>query len=418
MRIIFVVCYSPPYELFENQPRLQFRWELPNGSWAGVAGNDWGDQLGKAMTEYNNEVMFETWQVDLRADRIYTAELSDRLLHRLFPARKKLYLSGLDISPAVFSHSMIDYAVEFNSGETLLMLPATVTLPLIKSIRSAFSRASVIHYNLVNTKLLLPRADKTINPIRHLHRILIAAAKDKNLRHMNNLLYLNDDSDAVSEIRNRYPDLKISKFRLGLDLDYWKRSLSKQEARARLKIDSKSFIMVLSQRLVPEYQIDKFLDSVAKMDTKQPFRIYVTGHGSPEYEQYLKDLAIEKKLENTVSFVGYISDEQLKDYLCAADIFGTFAEMFAGSRGAIKAMALETPVMHVTLGSTYEFLRSNQAGIWVDPHDYRGWTITLQELIEGKQVAIVPRAKVEAHYGWSKTAEEVMEAIDKAKGAN
>ncbi len=416
MKVIFIVCYSPPYELFEDKREGLVTWATPDGSWVGVAGNDWGDQLGKALTDYNPGLEFEIWQNDLRADQVYTARIRGNLLHSQFPARMKGCWSGLRWDRAIYSEEMLEEAADYNNSNTVVFIPATVLTPFTRDLQKAFSQAQIIHYNLVNTKLLLPAHAHTTNPVKHMHRHQLDKAKHQSLRSMKNLLTTNDNPAALQQLIDGYPDINVHTFRLGLDLDFWTRTKTRAEARAGLGISQDSFVLVTSQRLVPEYQIDKLIGALAGLRPLCSFACYVTGHGQPDYEMYLKSLIGKAGLNDMIRLTGYVTDEELRDYFTAADVFGTFASMFAGSRGAIKAMALGIPVMHVTVGSTYEFLKANQAGILIDAHDYNDWTIKLQSVMDGREIKTVPREKIISHYGWRKTAEEMQYAIDHASG--
>ena len=212
-------------------------------------------------------------------------------------------------------------------------------------------------------------------------------------------------------MRNNFKHINISEFNFGIDIDFWQSDKSKQQARQTLNIPIDKYIIFLSQRLVPEYQIEKFIQTISRIKSNNDFACFISGHGEKEYELYLKKLVQEYKVEHLINFIGYVSEEELKKYFIACDVFATVPVIFAGSMGAIKAMACERPIIHVKVGSTYEYLKENNAGVFLDPNDYDQWKQVFEEIIDGKEIKLVPRTKVTSYYSWEKTAKDILYAI-------
>jgi glycosyltransferase involved in cell wall biosynthesis len=414
-KIIFIITFTPPYKEYENRPRPEYSWEKPDGSWIGVWGYDWGDLLGKVVVSYLQNIDFEVWQVDERADKIYTAELDDRLVHRQFPAKKRKYLNGLKIAAHPYSKSMIEYAEKYNNSSTILFIPSKEIAPLSENLIKAFPLARKVHYNFLNTKLLLPSFVFSYNPIRLFHRFLLNRTNLRNLKGIKNLVTGEDNPLDLKKVKKINPEMSVFSFEFGVDLDFWKEDISKEEARKKLCIPNDQFIIVLSQRLVPEYQIDKFIEVISRVKSKRDFTCFITGHGLREYEEYLKELVNKHQIDDKIKLVGYVSDEELKNYFIACDAFATVPIMFGGSNGAVKAMAIERPIIHVTLGFTYEFLKKHNAGVYLNPSDYEQWIKTIHEVIDGKKIEIVSRNNVVTYFSWEKTAQAVLQIIENAQ---
>lgn len=94
MKVISIMSDSPPYEIYGDSKKPEFVFELADGNWAGIWGYDWSDQIGKNVTKLDKDIIFEIWQPDLRADRVYSVELSERVNHKLFPALLKKNILG------------------------------------------------------------------------------------------------------------------------------------------------------------------------------------------------------------------------------------------------------------------------------------------------------------------------------------
>jgi glycosyltransferase involved in cell wall biosynthesis len=414
MKVIFLITFSPKYDEYANKSRPEWNWDTDNGSWVGIWGSDWGDLIGKALANYSEDVEYEVWQVDVRADKIYTAELDRRLVHKNFPSKEIKYFRGLKISVYTYSKEIIECTKHNNKRNVTYFIPSTVNDPFIKELLSSIDKATIIYYNFLNNKLLLPDIEKSYNPLRLVHRYLLRKRKLNELRNIKYLLTYNDNSEALNILKANFPHIHINYFGLGLDCEYWKQDKTVEEARRYLNIPFDRYIIFLSQRLVPEYQIDKFIQTISKVTVVNNYRCYISGHGTKMYERYLTELVKEYNLEDMIHFVGYVSNEDLKNYFIACDIFATVPIMFAGSDGVKKAMAINKPVVHVTLGGTYEFLRENNAGIFLNPTDYNQWRRVFEEIIDGKEINTVPREKVVREFSWEKTAKEFLYAIEYA----
>jgi glycosyltransferase involved in cell wall biosynthesis len=415
MKVIFLIPFIPKYDEYANQSRPQWNWNTDTGTWVGIWGYDWGDLIGKSLIKYSNTIEFEVWQPDLRADKIYTAVLDERLVHKNFPARIKTHQSGLKRSVYFYSKQIIKYAKANNNESVILMVPATVFNPLIKILMKSMKKATIIHYNFLNTKLLLPTVERCFNPLRLLHRYLLSKHKFNELRSMKYLLTQNDGSEDLDILRDKFDHIRLFFFKLGLDHDYWQQDKTVEEARRELDIPLSKFVIFLSQRLVPEYQIDKFIQAISEVKSKKNYVCYISGHGTIEYESYLKGLLTKNRVEDLIHFVGYISDADLKNYFIACDVFATVPIMFAGSTGAVKAMTMNKPVVHVTIAGTYEYLKKYNAGVYLDPVDYDQWIRVFEDVINGVKIRTVPREKVVDYYSWETTAKEILYAIEKAK---
>ena len=67
------------------------------------------------LTKVTDEVEFEfeIWQPDLRADKIYPAKLSDRVIHFSFPCNELSVCKGLKKVKEYFSPEVIERIIEF-----------------------------------------------------------------------------------------------------------------------------------------------------------------------------------------------------------------------------------------------------------------------------------------------------------------
>ena len=89
-KVIHIMNHPPTYEEHANKPRPSINWDTPINGWVGIWGYDWSDQLASEILKVTNEFEHETWQPDLRADKIYSHTFENGLTQRMFPAVEKL----------------------------------------------------------------------------------------------------------------------------------------------------------------------------------------------------------------------------------------------------------------------------------------------------------------------------------------
>ena len=413
IKIIFVIPFSPKYAEYADKPKPKYNWDTKDGQWVGIWGYDWGDLHLKSLVEYYNNYDCEVWQPDLRADKIYSAELCNKLVHRNFPAKMIKRFSRFKFREEIYSQSIIEKLKNYNDINTVIMLPATARTKWMVSILESTRNAKHLYYNYLNDALLLPSKINTFNPFKAYNRYLLNKEKLKWLKKMNVLLTGYSNPDALNRAEEINPMLKAIRVKLGLDLDFWYPVIDKAAARRKLNIPNETFVILLSQRIVPEYQVDRFIEVIAKIKPERIFVCYITGFGLPDYKSYLQGLVDYYKLNDKIYFVGYISDEELRNYMIASDLFVTIPTMSAGSGGALKEMTIGRPIFTSSYGSTYNFLKENNAGIFVNPTDYDDWAQKLESIINGEIIVkTVNREIVTDYYSWKNTAKPTKKAID------
>jgi glycosyltransferase involved in cell wall biosynthesis len=411
-KVIFLMTFSPHYVEFENQPRPPFCWTNQKGEWIGIWGLDWGDLLLKTVADYYQQYQCEVWQPDYRADRTYTADLQTRLKHINFPAEKKRVFQRYRFGYEIYSEQILRDIEKNDTTDTVIMLPSGVYDRWLNNIIGSIKKAVIVYYNLLNISKLLPETAATANPLKALNRYFLTIQKSKCIKRMKILLTGHNDPQVMEGLHSINPMLKVFDIDWGLDHDFWYPAITKEQARVRLDIPQNEYLIILSQRLVPEYQVDRFIEVLSSIDIAAPFRVCITGHGKGDYEDYLKHLSNKLKMDKLVHFVGFVPDEDLRCYLIAADLFATLATKSAGSGGAVKAMAVGTPVLATTTsGDLSDYLRSNKAGMCVDPYAYDEWKDRLRALISGSEITTVPIDQIKKDYDWKNTADSLHNAF-------
>ncbi len=414
--IIFLIPFSPFYDFSKKMPTdIIYKWINNNGNLGYISGKEFGDILLKSLAEYYPDYNCEVWQQDINTDKIYTVQIQERVIHRNFPAKNIKVFKRYKYFEDLYSIEILRWAKRNDDIDTIFMLPITAERLIEKKIISSLKKSQILYYNFLNSERILPSTFKTFNPLKIINQLLIKYNKMKWLKKVKNVLSVNDNPEALEKLKKIRPNINIFLFEFGLDCDFWKPVVDKVEARRVLNIPYDYFVIILSQRLVPEYQIDKFIECLQRVKAKKEFVCYITGQetlGSLGYKNYLNELVIKYNLQEKVHFVGYVNDDVLRNYFIAADLFVTVPYMFAGSYGATKCMAIGTPILHVTMGASYEFLKKHNAGEFVSPYNYEEWAKKLEYIINGKKkVNTVPREDVVNYYSWKRTADDLHYAL-------
>ena len=164
----------------------------------------------------------------------------------------------------IHSRDMLQKAREIDSSDTVVLFPAKYGDKWLRQLRQQFSRSTLINFNFLGTEVLLPKFTLTTDIFKMTNRYLILQEKKLLLRASRYLLTTNDNPEAIAELLREAPWIRLSLFRWGIDVDFWQAMCSQGQAKQQLGIDADDCVIVLSQRLIPDYQVDRFLEALAK----------------------------------------------------------------------------------------------------------------------------------------------------------
>ncbi len=418
MKVIFIIPFPPVYK---NINAISLKEETladpfqTNGRGEKIYffRQDWGGIIGDKVIKADSSIQWEIWRPDDRADRIYEHIFSDGLTCRSFPVSKRNSFYGI-------TKQVLQYSIELENAlfdecstqdEVTVLLPTTVDFSRFLHAKILKLNPHVLYYHFLNSEFLLPQFDFSINPLKLIHRMLINRQKAIRLKYIENLQVLSEE--LKESVQSRYTAKRVFLARLGIDLSFWKNVVTKDEARNKAGLDSDSFVFLMSQRLVPEYQIDKWLKALSFAGVER-FYCIITGTGESAYVDYLSDLISKYNLNDKVKLVGFVSNEQLRDYITACDCFAMPGKKGGGSTGAIYAMHMNRLVLHTDSGVSYEILRRFEAGIIVKPNDYEEWPRIIERLIRDKgSFKTVPADYIKEMFSWDKCTAQWLDAIKK-----
>lgn len=407
-RIVNILPHKPDYDYLQDKPRPKINWDTPDGQWVGIYRNEIPDKLGEEILKVTDEFEYEVWQPDYRADKMYSHRFEDGLVHRLFPAEDIKELHGLKLRKATSSPVMVAYLKKYAQKHPVIVnlngdfchinlqvLEHCAGLPILQTFRGT---------------LYLPK-----NQIFKARKN-VAASLSYFLKHLK-VKKLIGNIDFV-QVQNSFylEDLKslykgpISKLTSGCEFDVWK-PMEMQEARKALGLPQNKKIFFTSSLLIPIKQLDKLIDTLTSLSREHDFLLLVSGHGTPEYEAYLKEKAADLLAQDKIRFVGYLTGDDLRCHYCASDLFVHTSISEGGPVAAMKAIACGTPVLITKISNVAEELAKNGSGKLIDPFDYAQWREVFRSILEGEEVKKFPRELAAQMYDWQAVAKEFVKTF-------
>ena len=400
-RVINILPHEPDYRFMLDQPRPDVNWDTPDGNWVGIYRNEIPNKLGKEVLRYTDEFEYEVWQPDYRADKMYCHRFEDGLVHRLFPAHREQEWYGLKQRDKLHSPALIDYLETYRQRYPVVVNLNGDLNPLSLAVMEGGRRMPILQ--TFRGTLHLPKT-MIFKPRRNFLAAFSYWKKHRQAQrvapHVDYVTYQNDQYyDQLVKLFNT-PTAKLTS---GCDFSFW---YSEEQAACRQALDlppSKP-VFLTSSLLVPRKQVGELIKVFRQLDASYDFLLVISGHGSDQFEQYLRDLAQPLIDKDKIRFVGYITGEELRNYYNAADLFVNPSASEGGPVSAMKALACETPVFATDSGNVAERMRENGSGILVGTSDFAQWQHVLAQFMDGAPVRKFDRAEAEAYYDWQKIA--------------
>jgi glycosyltransferase involved in cell wall biosynthesis len=416
MKAIFIIPFPPTYESFNSISINEDELKAPNqinskGEKVFFFRQDWGGIIGEHVMLADSSVRWEVWRPDFRADKIMTHSFDDNLVCKSFPAENRITFYGLTPVKLPYSIKLEESLIsELNTDKDIrILLPTTVDFSKILHARIKRFTTHILYYHFLNPEFLFPQFDFSKNPLKLLHRVLINHQKALRLKFIMNLQVLSEELKDMAQ--RKYPGKNILLARIGIDLNYWQNVLSREEARQILGWKNDTFVFLLSQRLVSEYQVDKWIEALAKVSARN-YLCIITGAGTKGYIEYLSSVIRKSGLDEKIKLVGFVPNELLRNYLIACDCFVMAGKKGGGSTGAIYAMHMSRLVFHTDSGVSCEILKKFGAGVIAQPYDYYTWPGIIDGILADKNAyKLVPPDFIDDLFNWGICAKQWQDAL-------
>ncbi|MCX6570925.1 MAG: glycosyltransferase [Candidatus Aminicenantes bacterium] len=143
----------------------------------------------------------------------------------------------------------------------------------------------------------------------------------------------------------------------------------------------KRYVILSICRLVSKKRVDLSVRAFAELirNGQRDDCVMVIAGAGP-HESTLRSLAIELQIENKVEFVGYVPEEQLRDWYCSCDVFVS-ADNADHDLSVYMALALGCKVVVSTQYDIPEFLDKVRRFIFVAEPSIQGFAQTMEKAI-------------------------------------
>ena len=406
LKILNILPHEPDYRFKENDPKPKINWDTPDGQWVGIYRNEIPNKLGREVLQLSDEFEYEVWQPDYRADKMYSHTFEDGMVHRLFPASDVTVYHGLKKIKRIHSPALVDYLQSYARENELVVnlngdfcplnydvLERCGDLPILQTFRGTMN---------LPKSMVFKKRKNILASLSYFQQHLKAK---KLIQNIDCVTYQNSLNMDYLEQIYQGPRAKVTS---GCDFGFWKK-LNKEKCRSELGLPQNKTIFLTSSLLIMRKQIDKLIEVCKELDPHYDFLLLISGHGTPQYEKYLYDLAKPLIDKGKVKFTGYITGATLRKYYSSSDLFLNTANSEGGPVSAMKAIACETPVFSTTVGNVPERMQKNKSGILVGTHDYGQWKKELEDVLQGKEVKLFNREEGEEKYDWQKIAAKFRE---------
>ena len=385
IRIIHILDHPPAYTQYANQTRPKHNWDTEIGTWVGIWGYDWADSIGIQIMKFNSNVSYEVWQPDYRADKIYSAQLEFGLIHKNFPAKAKSSYLGLKSRQYAFSSSILSELNKIANQNELIKNTLVICSVQLNPFNEKifYSGLTVANIDLGFPEKYFGNWGQTLVPWKALHRFLVKQSKKAFLKSVNHVIIC-DYLPKGKNFYEKYISGSVFSSLIGIDLDFYKLT-SKIEARNELNIGLNHILFFSNSRLNDLKQIDKLIEAFSGLDHFD-FKLIISGHGTREYEDYLRRIISKLGLSNNVILTGYISDHDLVLYYSASDYFMNTSSFDGGPMSAWKALAMGLPVINTNVGNVCNYLLENRVGLIIDKDNSKTWNYALENILSGKLV--------------------------------
>jgi glycosyltransferase involved in cell wall biosynthesis len=190
--------------------------------------------------------------------------------------------------------------------------------------------------------------------------------------------------------------------------DNFGEKISKQEARAKLGIDSNEKILLFFGFIRKYKGLDILLDAMKLLKDK-PFRLLVAGEfyeDRKQYDEQIEQLAIQDSL---ILRTDFIPDSEVKYYLCAADVVVQPYRNATQSGVTPLAYHFEVPMIVTNVGGLPSLVPEGKVGLIAAPNAESIAQKIVEYFQRGAESFLPYLVDEKKKYSWNKMTEAIFE---------
>lgn len=405
-RIINVHASNPPYGFSSGHDCPDQQWEQPDGTRVGAWIREWPVLLGEAVLKETDGYAWEVWQLDERAEQIYSITWKNGVTHRLFPTIQRTYYPGLRAVRSLYSESLLSRLAELSDEPTILHLHGFRVPFYSEIINRCADRKRYPIFIVGHGTATVP-----ISELAGLHRpltyVCLLAEHWKLSRCLSHVDVISAQSEyARTQVRKVFGG-RTELLTMGCDFDFWVPVPSverKEAARQTLGIRSSSRVFLATGNFVGLKQFDRLLEVFVRLPKSHDFVLLIAGHGDRANTDRLETLSRSMAAEGKAILHPYVEGEALRDLYWASDVYLSVSTGEGASVSVMKAVACGLPVVATPVGETSERMRRYGAGKLVPVDRYDEWNVAIEEILDKGMPPALDRAVAQEAYDWPQAA--------------
>jgi glycosyltransferase involved in cell wall biosynthesis len=223
------------------------------------------------------------------------------------------------------------------------------------------------------------------------------------VKHASRILLLSDFSRSI--LLTDYPAAAAKARRVlgGVDVRLFAPGDGVTAARHRLGVRSNVPLLLTARRLEPRMGLDRLLIAAQALMRSRDLVLVIVGKGS--IGDRLHRLSSDLGIGDRVRFVGQVSEDELRDWYRAADLFVLPTVAYEGfGMATLEALASGTPVVGTPVGATPELLRPLDPRFVTHDSEPEALAATISGALDlsGPQFRQRCRAYACANFAWDK----------------
>lgn len=238
---------------------------------------------------------------------------------------------------------------------------------------------------------------------------------------------LSDFSATQLQELYRIPAARIVKVPGGADTQRFQPAPDRLAVRKDLGLPTASLVLLTVRNLEARMGLDTLIRAMAPLSACTPGVVLLIG-GAGSLRGTLESLSASLGLQETVRFLGYISEADLPRYYQAADLFVLPTRELEGfGLTTVEALACGTPVLGTAVGATPEILGPLDPSFLLRDRTPEAMAEDLRRFLEARardgkaaqQLRETCRRHVESHYAWDACVsrlEAVLQDLRSAEG--
>ena len=409
MKIIYIHPHPTPHQYYSSNGKPPVCWDTPDGGWIGIWGYDWANLLGNNVLAHTPVQDFEIWQPEPRADKVYSHQFDNGLVHRLFPASYTKRVLG---NSKLNAPAMVEHLEKVPDKDGMII--QTEVSALVNGLVKALPDPRLM--GILHGTIRLPFEEifkLRRNVLRYFHLLDEHFTIKQLLRRYRMITYQNDTN--LEAFRGMYGGC-LEKITMGVDFERF-RKLDKMACRKDLGLPEDKKIILSVGRLNPLKQNDKIIQILNRLEEKHDFLLLVIGNESvPGYADHLQKLAAPLRKAGKVRFEGFKDPKELVKYYNAADLFLMSSWSEGGSVATMEAAACQVPVLSTRTGYCSELLEAEGKGLLVGIRDFKQWQRSLDDFLSGRlSIEALGHDVAYDHFSWPSVAKRFYRAYQKVE---